>query len=202
MHVGLQEETTTPNSSNAALALTQEDIALIVKEINLGNSTAFKKFFLELYPEVFCFLYRYTRDREAAKDLTQEAFVRFWHARERIDADQGPRIYLYRIARNLALDNAREQKRTRRTSDLAEDILVRLSYDPSDAYDCSLAADKLQQSLSLLPERCRAVFILSRYHDFSYQQIARSLDISIQTVKNQMNKALSLLRKCLADELE
>lgn len=184
------------------MALAQEDIAWIVREINLGNAAAFKKFFQELYPQLFCFLYRYTRDREAAKDLTQEAFVRFWQARERIDADLGPRFYLYRIARNLALDNAREQKRTRRTSDLAEDVLVRLSYDPSDAYNCSLAADKLQQSLSVLPERCRAVFILSRYHDFSYGEIARSLDISIQTVKNQMNKALSLLRKCLADELE
>ncbi len=184
------------------MPLPEADIAGIVKEIHLGDASAFKKFFHGLYPDIFRFLYRYTRDQEAAKDLTQEAFVRFWQARDRINGDLAPKLYLFRIARNLAVENACRQKRTKRESDLPENLLVRLSYDPSDAYERSLAADKIQESLSLLPERCRAVFVLSRYHDLSYQEIARSLDISIQTVKNQMNKALSILRKCLAEEVE
>ena len=184
------------------MPVTDADIALLAARVRLGDAAAFKELFHALYPEVFRFLYRYTRDRQAAEDLAQESFVRFWQARERIDPELAPKFYLYRIARNLGCDHAAEQKQTRRESDLPENVLVRLSYDPAEGYERSLLADSVQKGLSLLPERCRAVFVLARYHDFTYEEIAVSLEISLQTVKNQMNKALSRLRKHLAEELE
>jgi RNA polymerase sigma-70 factor, ECF subfamily len=185
-----------------SVPLTDTDIALLAGEIRRGNASAFAEFFQALWPDLFRFLYRLTRDRQAAEDLTQDAFARFWLARERIDPDLGPRYYLYRIARNLAADDLSRRSRTRRASDTGGEILIHLAYDPAEAYERSLAAHRLLKSLSILPERCRAVFVLTRYHDFSYEEVARTLDISLQTVKNQMNKALSLLRKVLAEEFE
>ena len=57
-------------------------------------------------------------------------------------------------------------------------------------------------ALSYLPERSRAAFILSRYHDMTYEEIAETMRISLQTVKNQISKALMILRKrlCADDE--
>lgn len=184
------------------MPITDADIALLAARVRQGDGAAFKELFHALFPELFRFLYRYTRDRQSAEDLVQEAFVRFWQVRDRIKPDLAPKYYLYRIARNLGLDHAEHQKQTRRESDLPESVLIRLSYDPAEGYERSLMADSVQKGLSLLPERCRAVFLLARYHDFTYQEIAVSLEISLQTVKNQMNKALSLLRKHLAEELE
>jgi RNA polymerase sigma-70 factor (ECF subfamily) len=182
--------------------LTDTDIALLAEEIRRGNAPAFEEFFHALSPELFRFLYRFTHERQAAEDLTQDAFARFWLARERINPDLGPKSYLFRIARNLAADDLSRRNRTRRESDTGGDILVQLATDPTEAYERSLTADRLQRSLSILPERCRAVFVLTRYHDLSYEEAAQTLDISLQTVKNQMNKALSLLRKALAEEIE
>jgi len=68
-----------------------------------------------------------------------------------------------------------------------------------------LAADNLQQEIDAaidsLPERCRLVFVLSRFEEMSYKQIAEQLDISIKTVENQISKALKSLRVALADHL-
>ncbi len=180
---------------------TDFDVTSLVSGIREGKEESFREFFFLYNAQVFRFLYRYTRNRVLAEDLTQETFVSYWQARERIDPAIPPHHYLYRIARNAALQVTRSRQ-TLPLTQCAEDTLINFSHNPEETYARSFAADEIQKSLSLLPERCRAVFILSRYDDLSYQEIAEALQISIQTVKNQMNKALAILRKRLAEHAE
>jgi RNA polymerase sigma-70 factor (ECF subfamily) len=58
--------------------------------------------------------------------------------------------------------------------------------------------EEIEQAIDGLPDRCRLVFILSRFEEMTYQQIADSLDISIKTVENQISKALKTLKTALA----
>jgi RNA polymerase sigma-70 factor (ECF subfamily) len=64
-----------------------------------------------------------------------------------------------------------------------------------------MEADELQeqinQAIDGLPERCRMIFLLSRFEDMSYKEIAQKLDISVKTVENQISKALKVLRDVL-----
>jgi RNA polymerase sigma-70 factor (ECF subfamily) len=62
-------------------------------------------------------------------------------------------------------------------------------------------AQQIDQAIDQLPERCRLVFLLSRYEDLTYREIAEKLDIKEKTVENQIVKALKLLRKYLAPYL-
>ena len=68
-----------------------------------------------------------------------------------------------------------------------------------------LEADDLQKlindSIDLLPTKCKLVFTLSRFEEMSYQEIANELNISIKTVENQISKALKFLRKALRQDL-
>ncbi len=57
--------------------------------------------------------------------------------------------------------------------------------------------DVINHTIDQLPEKCRIVFMLSRFEDYSYQQIADELEISIKTVENQISKALKRLRKAV-----
>ena len=59
----------------------------------------------------------------------------------------------------------------------------------------------IQQAIDRLPEKCREIFILSRYEELSYREIATTLSISIKTVENQMMTALKKLRVSLQDYL-
>ncbi|MFM8488490.1 MAG: sigma-70 family RNA polymerase sigma factor, partial [Bacteroidota bacterium] len=58
---------------------------------------------------------------------------------------------------------------------------------------------RLHDAIGKLPERCRAVFALSRFEDLSHKEIAERLGISVKTIENQITKAMKLLRESLRD---
>ncbi len=174
-------------------------IERMVRGIRTGDRAAFREFFFVFQPEVFRFIFRLTRDRQIAEDLTQDAFVRFWEARERLDETGSPASYLFRIARNLVVDEAERRKPSVDIASAPDEVLVRYSRDPEEEYARRLAADEVLNALTYLPERSRVAFVLSRYHDMSYDEIAATMHISLQTVKNQVSRALTLLRKRLAE---
>ena len=60
---------------------------------------------------------------------------------------------------------------------------------------------KIKHAIDSLPPKCRAVFMLSRYEELTYKEIAAKLDISVKTVENQMGKALRVMREHLKDHL-
>lgn len=179
--------------------LSADAIERMVRAIRAGNRDAFREFFFLFQPEVFRFIFRLTRDRHIAEDLTQDAFLRFWAARDRLDATGSPASYLFRIARNLVLDDADRRKPSVDIEAAPDEVLVRYSQDPEEEYARRLAADEVLGALTYLPERSRVAFVLSRYHDMSYDEIAATMQTSVQTVKNQISRALTLLRKRLVD---
>ena len=79
-----------------------------------------------------------------------------------------------------------------------------VQYNNQSTSQQKLEADDLQNlindSIDLLPEKCRLVFTLSRFEEMTYQEIANELNISIKTVENQISKALKFLRKALKQD--
>lgn len=173
------------------------DLYPLLKE---KDENAIKEFFLILQPEIFYFLYRYTSIREIAEDLTQETFIRFWLSLDKLDPNQSFRAYTYKIARNLAI-NYLDRKMPMSSFD-EEDVLLGLSKNLNDECDSVFLMDDYQKAINSLPERCKATFLLSRFSGFDYSEIAEIMCVSLQTVKNQMNKALAVLRKRLIRYLD
>lgn len=174
-----------------------DKISSLTERIKKNDQAAFKEFFCAMQPAIFYFLYRFTSDPDAAADLTQETFICFWSHKESLNSSLSPKSYLYKIARNLAI-NYKTRKAPVSSFEEGENLLVKLGNNPLHEYDRLFLVDDLQKAVNLLPERCRATFILSRYDGLEYSEIAKVLEVSLQTVKNQMNKALSVLRKHLS----
>ncbi len=171
-------------------------------KLKAGDTQAFKEFFFDNYNDVLSFIFRMTFDKEASLDLTQETFLNFYRALDKLNPSISPNYYLFRIAKNLTINylNRKEQLYYYDTDD--EDSHKELYSNPEDEYSASFFEDDIKKAIQSLPNRCRAVFILSRYHNLSYQEISESLQISLQTVKNQINKAIAILRKRLAEYLD
>ena len=135
--------------------------------------------------------------RDSAEDVVQAVFIRAWNHRARWTGSGSVRAYLYRIARNLALDE-RKSRRVRAAwlrPGAAPDQTAARAADA--AVEDNELATAMTRAIDALPERRREVFVLARLHDLSYQQVADVMGISRQTVANQMGAALADLRHAL-----
>jgi RNA polymerase sigma-70 factor (ECF subfamily) len=159
------------------------------------------------WPEMTAYAARILGAAEAADDVAQGAFVRLWQRRTRWRGDGPLRHLLFRITRNLALNERRRRERQSRW-------LVKQRQHPAgvavpidgDTPLAELLGDELQmavaRAIDALPERRRDVFVLRRYHGLAPREIARVLDISPKTVSNLLTAATDELRRSLAAYLE
>jgi RNA polymerase sigma-70 factor, ECF subfamily len=169
------------------------NLIILIKE---GDQEAFKTFFTLFYGDIYRFLYKYLSNINDAEDLCQETFIRFWQQRHKIDHSSFPRAYLYKIAKNLAF-NCSTRKPPSISYDNDYQIISLAGKDPQVDYDNKNLAEVCRKIINDLPERCRMTFILSRYEGLDYSEIAETMDVSIQTVKNQMSKAINYLKEKL-----
>lgn len=126
-------------------------------------------------------------------DVVQETYVKLLQARTRQDfADLRP--YLFRIARNTAVDHFRRAGSTELVSLEESRAGAVVDERPSAPESLSHAQelDLLSHAIRSLPPRCREIMVLRRLHNFSYQDIARKLGISERTVNAQL--AIGLVR--------
>jgi RNA polymerase sigma-70 factor, ECF subfamily len=171
----------------------QQHINNLIGLIKKGDQNAFKQFFNIFYPEIYRFLSKYLSNDDEAQDLCQDTFIKFWQQRHIIDISSYPRAYLYKIAKNLAFNHTtRKPASVSFNQDLGYVPLK--DNDPYVEYDNKNLAEECKKAINQLPERCRMTFILSRYEGLDYSEIAETMDVSLQTVKNQMSKAINSLK--------
>jgi RNA polymerase sigma-70 factor, ECF subfamily len=171
------------------------DRELMVR-ISRGDQEAFGTLLGRYWKPLVQYALRLQGESDAAEDLVQEAFVRLWERREGWVPSGSPRSYLYRIVRNLALqDQEKVEVRARwRAALLAEQTE---GVSPDVVLDSSLLARDVSTALDRLPPRRQEIVVLARFHGFSHREIAELMGISQQTVSNQMSTALRDLRMAL-----
>jgi RNA polymerase sigma-70 factor (family 1) len=134
-----------------------------------------------------------TGDRATARDLVQEAFVKLWERRERLDPSRSLRSLLFRMVRNRALNMSRDQQN--RDHLLSEHFLADQPSTPDDELDGSQLRRQLERWMAELPERQREALRLSRFEGLAHDEIAEVMEISPRTVNNHLVKALRHLRQ-------
>jgi len=140
---------------------------------------------------------RMLNDPDATEDIVQEVFVKIWHNRDTLQFNHSIKAYLYRAAINAALSYLEKSRKT--TTLEATDAVHEPSHsDVEDHFNLKEVESHIEDALNQLPPACKAIFVLSRYEDMSYRQIAESLQLSPKTIENQMGKALKLMRDYLS----
>ncbi len=137
--------------------------------------------------------------RDAAEDVAQETFVRLWERREAWALEGSVRALLFRVARNLSLDELRRRSAQQRTARAAH--RTRLQLTPDETLESLELRSVIGRAVDSLPQRRRDVFILVHHHGLSYRETAEVLDLSPQTVANHLAMALADLRKLLMPHL-
>lgn len=164
----------------------------IMLAIKAGDESSFEEVYNRFWEPLFVSARKVLGDEESARDIIQEVFLDLWNRREKINIHNlGGYLYQsvkYQVARKL---------KDRKLTDLQITVVDQLSLDNLDTEQTVNLAqlnETLQRSLQKLPTRCKQIFELSRFENMSNKEIAEKLNISVSTVENQINKALSVLK--------
>ena len=169
----------------------------LLARIRAGDRRAFEEVFRAHYRALVAFVHGYVRSRAEAEELVQEVFLGTWLRREGLAATDSVRGYLYRSARNQALNHLRHRRVEREwAAEVKAADPPRTPAGDSAVLEKDLAA-AVRRAVDALPERCRMVFSLSRDHGLGYAEIAEAMEISVKTVETQMTKALRALREAV-----
>lgn len=142
------------------------------------------------YRPLCIFALHYLKDIDASEDVVQEAFALLWEklsAGEKVVNQKG---YLYSIVKNRSLDILRKGGLT------GEAISLDGSVDDIEeptVEDAEVEA-RLWTAIDTLPEKCREIFLMSKRDGLKQEEIAQELGVSLQTVKNQVSKALKIIK--------
>jgi RNA polymerase sigma factor (sigma-70 family) len=146
------------------------------------------------------FLTRQRVSREEAQDIVQEAYFRVHQAGD-VAGIRHPKAFLFRVARNLLL-NGLKRGRILRVVALPTECpeLVDEGTAPQRALDAERELAIVRAAFGELPLKCRTAFVMNRFDDMSYPQIARELNVSVSMVEKHVSQALAHLRSRVARE--
>lgn len=179
----------------------------LMKRFQEGDAVAFETLFKRYRTPIFAFLVRQCGDREVASDLSQDVFARLIKSARSFQHQSKFSTWVYTIARNAAVDNARRARHRAHASleDSHNPDSLRLgdrlaNDDPGP--DRSAIAKRLREELAsaieTLPQEQREVFLLREYHGMPFQEIAEVVGAKVGTVKSRMRYALEALRRELS----
>lgn len=172
------------------------------KVIPLGLvKDSFEDIYIMYAPRMLRFAKEFVLLDEEAENIVQDIFMVLWEKRAFLDIRMSISSYLFSLVRNRCLDflkrkvviDAYKQELSMKMTALEQMEQITMS---DEEIERILAA-----AIDKLPERCKLIFVKSRMEGKKYREIAEELNLSVNTVENQMGLALKKLRKELREYL-
>ena len=185
----------------------QMDDSAIMLELRAGNMAGFD-FLLQKYRKpIIHFMYRMVHNQAVAEELAQEVFLRVYRSRETYRAEARFSTWLYRIATNLGVNYARDNRQERTASTVyldqpdAETGMTPDVADTTPDAESDLLRDErlnaIRQHVMALPERQRMAVLMHKYEGMDYKQIGDVLKLSESATKSLLFRAYQTLREKL-----
>lgn len=170
------------------------------------NKEAFRKIFNNYY-QPLCHLSRYYLDDEdEAKNVVQEAFIKFWEVRNELNPSSNLQNFLFTMVKNNCLNILKRRQILLKHHEKIRDREIQYQYESlnrinDDYLELNELKAKIDSAIANLPEPYRIVFEMSRFEEMKYREIAEKLGVTTKAVEARMTKALKILREELKDYL-
>ncbi len=183
------------------------DDAEVMLRVKTGDDGAFQYLIEKYRRPMISFMYRMVHNPAIAEELAQEVFLRVYRSRESYAASAKFTTWLYRIATNLAVNHARDNKHERPENKVSLDEADDETGLSIDVADTTLNVEQqilrrerlraIRRHVEALPERQRMAVIMHKYQNMDYRQIAGVLRLSESATKSLLFRAYETLREKL-----
>ncbi|OWK71790.1 RNA polymerase sigma factor [Pedobacter sp. AJM] len=172
---------------------------LLIASLKNDDPFAMEQIFHIHWEKVFDLAFKKLGDETLAQDITQEIFISLWEKRKKLDLTGHLSGYLCGAVKNRVIDYYRSSSiKDIHQVEYANLMNQRREIAPDEHLIRQDTAKEVEAVLQLLPERMRLVISMSREQDKTVKEIAAELNISVQTVKNQITTAMKILRENLS----
>ena len=183
-----------------------EDVKLMLK-FKAGDRSAFEALLDKYHAPIINFIYRFLGDKTESEDFAQEVFLRIYRSASNYTPQAKFSTWIYRIAKNLALNELR-RKKTQKTSSIEETVSTEEGERQRQFPDDKPSAlqelerqdliDAVRKAIDPLPPNQKTAVILSRYEGLSYEEIAEVIGCSVSAVKSLLSRAREALKERLS----
>lgn len=180
----------------------------LINGIRTGNDEAFRQLIDTFQKQVFNTCNAIVHNTGDADDLTQDVFIEVYRSANNYRGDARLSTWIYRIAVNKSLNHIRRRKRKDWLNFFGDSVMGTSKMEESFS-DGTLASDgmenqqrsqRLHQAIDSLAENQRTAFLLNKYEDLPYQQIAEIMSTSVSAVESLIHRAKTNLQKKLWNE--
>lgn len=172
---------------------TEQELLVRVSE---GDEKAFSILFYTYHKPLATYIYKLTASKEAAEEITQDAFVKAWRQRSQLASISSFRSWLFTICRNQALNAMRDHSRKllKHNQFLQQQHTVE---EISVTTDLKYLDGIVASAIAQLPPQQQKAYLLSRQRGMKHAEIATEMQLSPETVKRHISMALQSIQKQL-----
>lgn len=189
-------------SEGRAQVSEKDDDELILKA-QAGDLYSFDLLVKRYQKKIYFLAYRMVKNHDSADDIAQETFINAYEAIKSFKTGYNFYTWLYRICMNLSINLLKRQKFVIPESQFEEKASPlekeATTQDPLSELTSKELENKIEKALDSLPPKYKAVLILRIYEDLSYEDIARTLKISIGTVMSRLFRAREKMQELLKE---
>lgn len=173
---------------------TNEELLVLMKR---GDRSAFGEIYSRFFSRMFLYAVKILKNKEVCEDIIQNIFIDLWFKRKNTKiASLSP--YLLRAVKYQVFNHLRNNRFS--NEDLTRLNIIDVSMNISKQMEYDELEKRIYAFVKELPCKCQHIFELSRFEHKSNKEISEELGISIQAVKNQISKALKVIRRNLQQE--
>ena len=176
---------------NQSSVLPEEDIIQLIRE---NDSIAFDLLYKRYWNRLLHFAFRYVKDGDVCQEIVQELFVQLHTSANRLKINSSLSAYLFVAIRNRIYNYLRNRALYKKHIALAGKRMMASHNNVEQAINFMDVQKKINDTLCLMPEKYRTVYLLHDRNHFTVKKISEILDRPVNTVEKQLRKATYILR--------
>jgi RNA polymerase sigma-70 factor (ECF subfamily) len=175
-----------------------QDERELFAQMATGDVQAFTKILNHYNKIIYQIILRMVKTEEAAEEVVQDVFLKLWQNRTTFTDIENHRAFLFRMASNRTLDALKKLSREKAMLiRLQQNLKHQKENNTSELLDFKESEGLVNRAVEQLPSQRQIIYKMSRYAGLSHKEIAERLNISPNTVRNQLIEALKFIRSFL-----